>query len=412
MYHEIQGGCATAIVYGNYPDKAEVQDLYAMLSVQAFSGAKIRIMPDHHAGKGCMIGFTCPIDMAAPRLIPNIVGVDIGCGVLGICLPKDLVPLDRVEHFAAFDRHLRAEVPFGMRDREQKHPELEEIFNRHVQADGWDRFKSDFDPLIAKVKISPSKAYSSLGSLGSGNHFIEIGEEISASGEVRDSNWLTVHSGSRNFGLQVCLYHQKKAMDTCTGTRKDLSYLEGDDALEYLRDMRVAQQFATLNRWTMVRTLLGAWKMRYHVKVALESVQSVHNFIGDDNVIRKGAISAKAGEKIVIPWNMRDGLILGAGRGNSEWNNSAPHGAGRLMSRGDAKRTLSLSEFKMQMQEAGIWTSCVSKDTLDEAPDAYKSASDVAGEIVDTVEVQASLRTRYNFKATGKKGQELDLGVE
>jgi len=399
MRHEIQGEYTTAVLYGNPPDPGETRDSYAMLSIPAFEGAKIRIMPDHHAGAGCVIGFTCPIEPARPRIVPNIIGVDIGCGVLGIRLPKDRFALDRVEQFAAFDNHLRESVPSGMRDRDSAHPDLEEIYHHHVEPDGWDRFQSELDRVVARVGMNPKKAWCSLGSLGSGNHFIEIGEEVGTDGADGDCRWLTIHSGSRNFGLQVATWHQRRAAAR-KGVRKDLAWLQDDEAREYLVDMRVAQRFAALNRWTMARSLLGAWKMRLHEKMAVEHVQSVHNFIGDDNVIRKGAISAKEGERVIIPWNMRDGLILGRGRGNTEWNQSAPHGAGRLMSRGDAKRTLDVSAFKRQMDEAGIWTSCVGRDTLDEAPDAYKPSGDVEREIGETVAVEARIVTRYNFKAS------------
>lgn len=401
MQHEIQGQYATAVIYGNYPDATEIRDLYAMLSVPAFEGAKIRIMPDHHAGKGCMIGFTCPIDMLDPKIVPNMIGVDIGCGVLGVRIPQSRVPLDRAEQFAAFDKHLRENMPFGMRDRESMHPDLEELYHRYVQPNGWDSFKIEFDKLIRKIGIKPDKAHCSLGSLGSGNHFAELGEEILVSGVSTGNHMLTIHSGSRNFGLQVCNYHQRIAQGN-HGARKDLAWLEGADALEYLHDMRIAQKFASLNRWVMVRTLLGAFKIRLHEKLEIERdhVLSIHNFIGDDNCIRKGAISARTGEPIVIPWNMAEGLVVGVGKGNPDWNYSAPHGAGRLMSRGDCKRTLDLAEYKKQMADAGIWSSCVDKDTLDEAPNAYRPAASVAAEIVDTVEVQATIKTRYNFKAS------------
>ena len=408
MRNEIPGGGATAVVYGNYPDEAEMKQIYEMLQAAPFKGASVRIMPDHHAGMGCVIGFTCPIDMNDPKIIPNVIGVDIGCGVQGVRLP-DHVNLSREEHFAAFDRHLRqGAIPCGFENRAEVHPELEMLFTHFIDPTGWVEFESRINDLIGKINTDPSKVWKSCGSLGGGNHFVEVGrgELVIASPEPVDKNappaerWMIVHSGSRGFGLKVANYHQQKAKDGAHPFG-DLSWLEGEAALEYLRDMKLAQKFALLSRHVMLYEQLGAFKMRLHEKLALERILSVHNFISEnDNIIRKGAISATKGETCIIPWNMKDGIVIGKGKGNTEWNNSAPHGAGRTMSRAKAKKTLSMATFKKEMEDAGVWSSCVCKETLDEAPGAYKPSVEVETDVAETLEIITRLKPIYNFKAS------------
>lgn len=389
MGHIITGGKATAIVYGDYPDASETGQIYALLDSPAHKGCAIRIMPDHHAGKGCVIGFTSPLNMEKLMIIPALVGVDIGCGVQSINL-KGFLPAKVVSRLPEFDKYLRKNVPAGFNglDRPSKRREwLYKWWNGH--GSDWDSFEADLENLAARVGTDAGKVWCSCGSLGGGNHFVEIGQGTD------DALWLTVHSGSRNFGLRVAEFHQKNAVKRM-GRRNGLEWLKGDEAASYLRDMRLAQKFAMLNRLVMLDVLADFYDLKLR---DVEMITSVHNYIGDDGIIRKGAISANLDESVIIPWNMQSGLILGKGLGNPDWNNSAPHGAGRTMSRSAAKQTLSMDDFRKGMQDAGVWSSCVSKDTLDEAPMAYKDPASIEAYIASTVEIVNRLRPIYNFKA-------------
>lgn len=380
---ELRGQFASCRVFADHVEQTAIAQIYGFLNCPVFEGAQIRVMPDVHAGAGAVIGFTATL---GDRVVPNVIGVDIGCGV-------QAVPVDDVSDFAAFDAHLRATVPSGFAAREAVHPNLVALYARWFARASWDAFVADVDRLAAKIGTDPAHTWRSLGTLGGGNHFVELDRDEAG------RTFLVVHSGSRHFGLRVATHHQKKAIARM-GKRGGLEWLEGDDAAEYLADMRVAQRFAMLNRLAMLDALLGFWggaELRPD-----DVVTSVHNFIGDDGVIRKGAISAKAGEAVIIPWNMRDGLVLGVGRGNPDWNASAPHGAGRCMGRGEAKRTLRLDDFAATMRDAGVWSSCVGRDTIDEAPAAYKPAGEVEAALAETVEVRARLRPVYNFKAGGE----------
>ena len=393
--HEITGDAGTkAIVYGNYPDANELQQIFSTLACPAFTGAAVRIMPDHHAGAGCVIGFTAPVDATNPKVVPNVVGVDLGCGVRAIQLPEGPT---RDEHFAAFDRHLRENVPSGFAVRNETFRDIELVYGHMDRDTDFDAFRAAVAALAKKVGTDERRVWCSAGSLGGGNHFLELERDDAA-----DTFWLAAHSGSRNFGLQVANYHQNKAKQS--HPRGALSWLEGDEAREYLADMRTCQRFAKLNRAVMLYVLSSEFVNRAHTRLSLPSVESVHNYIGDDNVIRKGAVSAKLSERVVIPWNMRDGMIIGVGRGNADWNESAPHGAGRRMGRREAKDTLSVDAYRAAMD--GIWSSCVSKATIDEAPDAYKPSTEVEAALADTVEVLSHLRPVYNFKAS----EEADRG--
>ena len=384
--YELRGGKTSLIVYGNYPDKMELEQLFAMMDCPAFENQPIRIMPDHHAGSGCVIGFTSPYSGFA---VPNVVGVDIGCGVQALNLGPRVL---RDNEFKAFDRYLRDNVPSGFSSRSTPFKEMKLAYTRFVDPKGrvsWDQFVENVDKLASKVGSKPGSVWPSVGTLGGGNHFIELDHH-----EESDEMFLTVHSGSRNFGLKICLYHQRVAKDNL-GPKRNLEWLEGDEAAAYLADMRTAQNYAVLNRMVMLTILAKHFKVKMR---EAEIITSVHNFIGDDDVIRKGAISAKKGERVILPWNMRDGVVVGVGKGNPDWNNSAPHGAGRIMSRGDAKRTLTLTDFKETMN--GIWSSCISRDTLDEAPGAYKDPESVEATIADTVDITMRLKPVYNFKAS------------
>jgi RNA-splicing ligase RtcB len=348
-----------------------VSQIYNFLNCPAFEGAKIRIQPDVHAGAGAVIGFTSTL---TDKIIPNVIGVDIGCGVLSVGLGAQTI-ID----FSAFDRYLREHVPSGFSVNDRVHPKIEE----HRDAVEYRR--------VAKETEQPDveRVMKALKSLGGGNHFIEIG---------RDQNehvWLTIHSGSRNFGLKICNWHQKRAVKT-VGAGRGLEWLEGEKAQHYLDHMDVAQRYAAHNRRLMAEQLLRFFSKKLD---ECEVVESVHNYINfQDRILRKGAISTHAGERVIIPWNMRDGLIIARGKGNPEWNYSAPHGAGRVMGRGAAKRALKVEDFQESM--TGIWSSCIGASTLDESPAAYKDHQMIQDAIGDTVEIELIVKPLYNFKAS------------
>lgn len=393
MGHIIQGGKATAIVYGDYPDASETGQLYALLDSPAHEGCAIRIMPDHHAGKGCLIGFTSPLNPEKLMVIPNLVGVDIGCGVQSIHL-TDFIPAKVVSKLPEFDKYLRSHVPAGFASLERPSKRRQWLYQWYFGD--WDTFVEEVESLSKRIGTDASKVWCQCGSLGGGNHFVEIGQGTD------DTLWLTVHSGSRNFGLRVAEFHQKNAVKKM-GRRNGLEWLEGAEAEMYLRDMRLAQKFAMLNRLVMLDVLADFFDLKLR---DVKLITSVHNYIDDDdNIIRKGAISATLNEPLVIPWNMADGILLGRGKGNADWNNSAPHGAGRKMSRSEAKRSIPMADFKKVMKDAGVWSSCVGQGTIDEAPQAYKDADAVLAYVADTVEIVNKLKPIYNFKASSERDE-------
>ena len=334
-----------------------------LASCPAFEGAKIRIMPDCHSGKGCVIGFTANL---GDKCIPNVIGVDIGCGMY-VC--KLSTP---VRDFEWFDKVVRQVVPMGFSLQDRRMCRL-----------------SDYNFTCTKKLKNKDRLEMSLGTLGGGNHFVELDEDNEG------NQYLVVHSGSRNLGLQVCNIYQQRAKNAHEGeVPKDLEYLDGTLKDDYVHDMKLAQKFAVANREEMVKHICGKGQLDVEW-----SFHTVHNYLGDDNVIRKGAISANKGEVVYIPLNMRDGGIIAVGKGNSEWNNSAPHGAGRLMSRAKARDVLSVDEFKRQMTDAHVWSSSVCEGTIDEAPGAYKPVEEILSVIGDTVEVVNTVRPVYNAKA-------------
>lgn len=385
-------------------DEKAVAQIDLLLEQDAFKDSKVRIMPDVHAGKGCVIGFTGNL---GNKVIPNIVGVDIGCGMF--CANLGKIEID----YKVLDEFINNNIPSGMSVNETK--------------------LADFDlkKLYCYDKLNHYQwVENSVGSLGGGNHFIEIDE--SEAGE----KYLVIHSGSRNLGTQVADYYQDLADQICNhdlieyqnkrnevlttykrlGREKEiqttllalkkefeqsknkipyeLAYLEGEYREAYLHDMKLCQEFSILNRYTMATTIANymGWNI-------LNSFESVHNYISfEDNIVRKGAISAKKGEKVIIPINMRDGCIIGIGKGNEDWNNSAPHGAGRVMSRAQAMKTIDLEEYKKSMKN--IYTTSVTEETKDEAPFVYKSLEEILEHIVPTVEVTKIIKPVYNFKAS------------
>lgn len=366
---------ANILVDGGIDDATSSQ-IYTFLNHPAFKGGYIAIMPDCHAGKGSCVGFTMQMN---DYIIPNICGVDIGCGVYGMKLLSDVVDID----FEAFDKWVRENIPSGFSTHEK--PNVSSVSEFDV---------GQFVALSQKVGQKSGRVLESIGTLGGGNHMAEI--DRAENGDT----WVIIHSGSRNLGLAVAQYHQDRAAEFCrkaliTGIPRGLEYLPREMGGEdYLEDMKVAQHYAAVNRRVM-----GVALMRFFQCEPVDSFDCIHNYISfDDEIIRKGAISAHEGERVLIPLNMRDGIIIGTGKGSKKWNMSAPHGAGRIYSRGKAKKELSIEDFESDME--GVWTSCVGRGTLDECPRAYKPKEVILDVIGETVDVECVLKPVYNFKAS------------
>ena len=392
-------------------EQEAINQIDLLLEQEPFRNCKVRIMPDVHAGKGCVIGFTADL---GNKVIPNIVGVDIGCGMLCVELGKmdlDLVKLDEI---------INKNVPAGRNIRESKLID----------------FSDDIQRLYCYRELKDTKKFNrAIGTLGGGNHFIEI--------DTDDDNnkYLVIHTGSRNLGKQVAEYYQNLAIELCSGKEdffekkekiikdykeqgrkaeiqkalkelekeyknnqpnlpKELCYLEGKYRDMYLHDMKICQRYAELNRWHIAETILNIYfedvlSMIFEIE---SSFETVHNYIAfDDNIVRKGAISAKKGERVLIPINMRDGSIIAIGKGNKDWNESAPHGAGRIMSRNKAKETFNLEDFRESMKD--IYSTSVVEETIDESPFVYKPMQEILDNIKDTVEIEKIIKPIYNFKA-------------
>lgn len=382
-----------------------LSQIYTLIKQPAFADCKVRIMPDVHAGKGCVIGFTADL---GDKVIPNIVGVDIGCGML--CCEIGKIDID----YAKLDSVVREYIPAGrsVRDGEIPFPAFDELYCKD-QLKNTDWLKR------------------SMGTLGGGNHFIEVDEGKDG------TKYLVVHTGSRNLGKQVAEIYQQMAIDDMQGMDKlaeesqkliaeykrlgrqkdiqkglaelkrkwkpdklnipkELCYLTGECREMYLHDMKICQEFAKENRkWIAAAIYDGMGWATYGKRC----FHTVHNYIDHDtNIVRKGAISAKHGETVLIPINMRDGCILGTGKGNEDWNCSAPHGAGRIMSRSKAKEQMSMEEYEKSME--GIYTTSVNRSTIDESPMAYKPMEEIIENIKDTVEIVEIIKPMYNFKAS------------
>jgi len=396
----IQGKVASAIAYASVIEDAAIDQIRRMCDYDFTKDCKIRIMPDVHAGKGCTIGTTMTI---RDKAVPNVVGVDIGCGMYTVKLNEteiDFVRLDEAAHY----------IPSGM--------------------NVWEGRQEQFDLEVLRCyrELKDTRRLQrSLGTLGGGNHFIEV--DRATDGTL----YLVIHTGSRNLGKQVAEYYQRLAVQLnqgredyfkkkdaliaeykATGRRKeiqaalkalhwadkpltvpeDLCYLYGEYLQDYLHDVEICQQFAKRNRELIASILLARAGL-----TGSEAFHTVHNYIDtDEMILRKGAIAAHKGEKVLIPINMRDGSVLAVGRGNPDWNYSAPHGAGRLMSRGAARAALSIDDYQKAME--GIYTTSVNASTLDEAPMAYKSLEDIIGVIRDSVDVIDIMKPIYNFKAS------------
>lgn len=344
-----------------------LEQIEKFINHDAYADAKFRIMPDAHLGKGCTIGTTMTI---ADKITPNMVGVDIGCGMLTVKLANKNI------NFEELDRLIRAEIPSG--------------FNIHKRPKG----KFDFSGLRSRDYVDIDRAKHSVGTLGGGNHFIEVGK-----GEKSGALYLIIHSGSRKFGSDICDHYQKKAIDELrkkeTGkVDLDLAYLWGKDFDDYMNDMTIAQRYASTNRSTMANIMIDGMGLS-----EVDRFETIHNYIDFKHMIlRKGAVSAQKGEVLLIPINMRDGSLLCVGKGNPDWNYSAPHGAGRLMSRNRAKKSIGMDDFIESMK--GVYTTSLNKRTLDEAPQAYKSINEIKSMITDTVEIIDTIVPLYNFKAS------------
>ncbi|NLC67596.1 MAG: RtcB family protein [Clostridiaceae bacterium] len=361
---EIKGRYNTAKVFTtNIEDKAKSQ-VMELCEQEFVQSSIIRVMPDVHAGIGCTIGTTMTIK---DKVVPNLVGVDIGCGMEVIKLAQKEVDLDKL------DRLIHKFIPSGFNTRSTPHKYLD--YTR-------------IENLLCKNHVNMKRARLSVGTLGGGNHFIEVNRSGNSNGL-----YFVVHSGSRHLGNQVCRYYQELASKSKPGLPRQLACLEGEDFDAYLHDMRIVQEYAAYNRKAIVDEI--AARMGFDIE---EQFTVIHNYINlDDMVLRKGAISARRGEKVIIPINMRDGSLLGIGKGNEDWNYSAPHGAGRIMSRRKAKELISLDEFRETMK--GIYSTTVNKDTLDECALAYKSMDEIIENVQDTVEITDIIRPIYNFKA-------------
>ena len=337
-------------------------------------GAKIRVMPDVHPGKVGPIGLTMTV---GKKILPSLVGIDIGCGMLAVKLGKvrnDFMKLDTV---------IRDNVPVGFAVRKDVHAYADRI---------------ELNNLKCFSHIRSEKALLSLGTLGGGNHFIEL--DKAENGEV----YLIVHTGSRHLGKEVAEYYMKAGQDELKGKGIndipfEMTYLSGNLMEDYLHDLKIVEEYAILNRKIIAAEIIK--KMKWKV---IEEISCSHNYVdfsGNQPILRKGAISAKLDEKVIIPINMKEGVLLGRGLGNEEWNNSAPHGSGRVLSRGEVNSSHTVSEFKKEMK--GIYTSCISKDTLDEAPFAYRGIDYIKEVIKDTVEVENVLTPIYNYKGGDRK---------
>ncbi|MGA4518557.1 RtcB family protein [Solibacillus silvestris] len=396
---KVNGKYTNAKIYTNTPQEAAIQQIDELVNQSFMVGTKVRIMPDYHAGKGCVIGTTIQLN---DRVVPILVGVDVGCGVLVSEIGKDAID------FNELDTVIRRFVPSG-----------NEIHETALKIKDAERFENE--NFIARG-LQNEYTGRSLGTLGGGNHFIELAKDETG------IHYLLIHTGSRYVGAKVANWHQKRAFESLQRedlteriaalkeagnskdiqkmikayknenpvVPKDLAYLEGDLFQDYIADMKLAQRFAHENRMHIAKTIAEHMKWEF-----AEQFDSVHNYIDTDAMIlRKGAVRAAKDEKLVIPMNMRDGSLICIGKGNADWNESAPHGAGRIYSRTAAMKNLSMDDFKQTMQ--GIWTTSVSEETLDEAPMAYKPMQEIVEQIGETATIQKHVTPVYNFKASDK----------
>lgn len=397
----IQGEYTTAKIFTDNIEEGALSQVYDICNHIAFKNSKIRIMPDVHKGAGICIGFTAELK---DKVIPNVVGVDIGCGVLAVNLGNIDINLEKLDKF------IRKNIPSG----------FDGYGNPEFKLNGYEK------DICNTIGLNKDKQASKLGTLGGGNHFIEVDLD------KNDNKYLLIHTGSRNFGYKIAKYWQDKAIKVFENKRnkkrqnlieslkdqnrhqeieeklkefknrnklsKQLRYLEGDNKSNYLLNMEVAQSYAKANRKFISEKILNYLGLSIG---EVSYIDTVHNYIGGDDIIRKGAVSAKKGEKLVIPLNMKDGAIIADGRGNPDWNYSAPHGAGRVMSRTEAKKKLNIDKFKNDMKD--IYSKSISSNTLDESPRAYKNKNLILDNTNETIEVIKRLKPIYNFKDGGEQ---------
>lgn len=412
-------GYDVRIFTDNIEEKA-IEQLKTLLSIDVFSKSKIRIMPDVHAGAGCVIGFTGNL---GEKVIPNIVGVDIGCGMRVV----RFMPMKNIDYHS-FNEHILKNIPSGRKVREGQ------VILEQKYMEAYIRAKELVTSLRCFRELKDSKRLNrSIGTLGGGNHFIELDQD------KHGMHYLVVHTGSRDLGRQVAQIYQKIAIKNQSGWDElmakqkkmiedykangrrnelqkairqlhnsfkmrqppvpaDFCWLAGESRENYLHDMRICQKWAVINRGLIINILMDYLKESCEASEIGETFESVHNYISDDNMIRKGAISAATGELCIIPLNMRDGSLICEGKGNLDWNCSAPHGAGRLISRSEAFRLLSLDDFRHSME--GIYSETLNEKTIDEAPMAYKPKDEIIANIADTVRILNVIKPIYNFKAS------------
>ena len=397
----VQGLYNTAKIYTDIVEDVALKQIEKLCNQEYAKNSRIRIMPDVHAGAGCTIGTTMTIQDA---VVPNLVGVDIGCGMETIKLRNKHLELEKL------DKLIYRTIPSGFEIRKEPHKLNEEIDLTKLRC-----AEGGF--------VNIHRAQMSLGTLGGGNHFIEVDQD------EEGVLYVVIHSGSRHLGLEVANFYQEEAYQALNGNSKkdikkliqdykkagkdkeiekairtlkaqiqtdipkDLAYCKGKLMEDYIHDMKIVQRFAMLNRKAMMDELIRGMKLKVE-----EEFTTIHNYIDTDAMIlRKGAVSAQKGEKLLIPINMRDGSLICIGKGNEDWNFSAPHGAGRLMSRKKAKNSYTVSQFKKEMK--GIFTTSVNAQTLDECPMAYKGMQDIIENIGETVEIEKLIKPIYNFKA-------------
>ena len=401
---EIRGKYSTAKVFADKVDEDSVRQIYDLCNQQFTENERIRMMPDVHAGAGCVIGTTMTV---TDRVVPNLVGVDIGCGMETVLIKGRQLEPEQLDKFIKFN------IPsgFSIRDKEHRYAE-----------------KLRLSELRCAKYISLDRAYLSLGTLGGGNHFIEADKGESGI-------YIVIHSGSRHLGVEVAKHYQKRAVDELkhsgdadvkkliaemksAGREKEinaalkklnmqakkivpdhLAYVFGSAFDDYIHDMKIVQEFAMMNRKAMMDDIIRGMQLKVS-----DEFTTVHNYIDTENmIVRKGSVSAQKGERLIIPINMRDGSLICIGKGNPDWNFSAPHGAGRLFSRSQAKQSFTVSEFKKQM--AGIYSSTINSATLDECPMAYKSMNDIVDNIGDTADITEVIKPIYNYKAGEENGR-------
>ncbi|MBD5112996.1 MAG: RtcB family protein [Ruminococcaceae bacterium] len=394
----LKGKYNTANVYASVIEDEASAQIIELLNQPFAADQRIAIMPDVHAGAGCVIGTTMTI---TDKVVPNLVGVDIGCGMETVKLKEREIDLQRL------DECIRGNIPAGMNIRSYRH--------KYAQ-------QADLKSLKCSAHIDPDRAKLSVGTLGGGNHFIEVDKDKNG------SLYLIIHSGSRHLGVETAKFYQNEAFRRLSkpdrqeinaivdslkkqnrqseirsalaeyqrkfpDIPKDLAYCDDELFDSYIHDMRIVQRFAALNRKAMVDEIVNG--MGLHID---KQFTTIHNYIDIDNMIlRKGSVSAQSGEILLIPINMRDGSLICKGKGNPDYNYSAPHGAGRLFSRNQAKQNFSVEDYRDEMR--GIYTTSVNESTLDECPMAYKSLEDIVGNLGDTVEILEQIKPIYNFKA-------------